>query len=719
MTILLPRTLSKPSRTFRFAAILALGIAALIALLMLDPIPQDATYHDFADQQVLLGIPHFKDVITNLAFVALGIWGLALMAKGRHAAFQLPAERLAYYLFFLGLFLTGFGSGWYHLAPTTERLFWDRLPMALSFMPFLSIVISERVEAKWGIALLPILLILGSASVIYWHLGEERGSGDLRFYLLTQFFPMLAIPLFLLLFPPRYSHSHYFWLVLGGYGLAKIAELLDEWILSMNGLVSGHNIKHVLAALGAFFLIPMLKARRLLLLLTAALLTSTGCSSKADRPNIVILLLDCVRADHLSCYGYKRRTSPRIDILALRGTRFELAMSQAPWTFPSVTSLFTGCHPLLHGAGLPAEKDELVNFNGSSPVSTPDPALPLMAELFKNSGYGTYVYSSNALINERFFKRGCLRFECKNKATAAEVVDFGIETIRNSHQENEPFLLYLHFMDSHQPIEPPEPFFNLFTHRYNKNNVIHRLWKFGKADNRKDPRFALYREQKTCVYDGSIRYSDEQIGRLIDVMKKEGIFDETIFVVLADHGEELWDHADLEDALYEDPRGVSGIGHGHSLFQELLHVPLILTGPGVPKGDTVSGPVRIIDVLPTLLELADIPWPPSMEGRSLLDDEEEEGAVFSESVAFGAPKISLLRYPLKYIFSYGEDHLLYDIQRDPRETENLLSSRSREGEAFREKIEDRFIRFFSGTDRPLDHFTIEELEHLKNLGYVK
>lgn len=230
-------------------AILLPGLAALLVLLSLSPVTQDAEYHRFVDQSVVFGIPHFGDVSTNLAFLLVGFWGLR----------RRPYELRAYAVFFAGVFLTGLGSAWYHLDPTSERLFWDRLPMTIVFMALVSIVVSERVSRPLGERLLVPLLIAGASSVLYWH-----AMDDLRFYVLVQFYPMLALPMILLLYRPRYSHSGYFWAMFGWYLLAKGFEFLDGPILELTGFLSGHNLKHAAAAVATYWVLRMLERRRAL-----------------------------------------------------------------------------------------------------------------------------------------------------------------------------------------------------------------------------------------------------------------------------------------------------------------------------------------------------------------------------------------------------------------------------------------------------------------------
>jgi hypothetical protein len=239
--------------------------ACLAVFLCLDPIPQDPAYHDFADGRGRFGIPFFNDVFSNAALLLGGLSGLLFMARhssmSRRRPFRERRESLSYSVLFLGLFLTGIGSGYYHLSPDTARLFWDRLPMTLVFMPLTAIVITERIDFRTGRALLWPLVLVGASSVIFWRFGELLGKGDLRFYGMVQFCPMVTLPLILLIYPPQYTHAGYFWRVLLWYGLAKVFELLDEPVFELTRVVSGHSIKHICAALAVWSLVAMLKRR--------------------------------------------------------------------------------------------------------------------------------------------------------------------------------------------------------------------------------------------------------------------------------------------------------------------------------------------------------------------------------------------------------------------------------------------------------------------------
>jgi len=246
----------------RAGLVAALAFVSLAAALSLPPVPENPAYHQFADAREILGMPNMWNVVSNLAFVLVGATGLSLLASGKGAAgFVETRERLLYVVFYLAILLTGVGSAWYHLAPSHATLVWDRMPMAMAFMAFLAITLAERISVRLGVWLCGPLLLAGVASVIYWHVSELAGRGDLRFYALVQFFPMLAVPLMVLLFPARYTRSGDLLGVLACYVLAKAFEFLDAQIFALTGVLSGHTLKHIAAAAAAWLLLVMLRRR--------------------------------------------------------------------------------------------------------------------------------------------------------------------------------------------------------------------------------------------------------------------------------------------------------------------------------------------------------------------------------------------------------------------------------------------------------------------------
>jgi hypothetical protein len=241
--------------------LLTITVALVVVFPLIPRIPQAQSYHNFADQRGWLGVPNFGDVVSNLPFGVVGVWGLMFLAgKSASERFIEPRERWPYFFIFLGLLWTAFGSSYYHLAPSNERLVWDRLPMTVVFMPLVAAMIMERLDVTWGLRLLPVLLTVGIASVIQWHLSELRGAGDLRFYADVQFYSILAL-LILLFVPPRYTRSADFGWVIGLYLLAKIFETADRAIFQLGRIVSGHTLKHLAAGAAGYCILRMLQNR--------------------------------------------------------------------------------------------------------------------------------------------------------------------------------------------------------------------------------------------------------------------------------------------------------------------------------------------------------------------------------------------------------------------------------------------------------------------------
>lgn len=223
----------------------ALGIAALSWFIWSSPIPQDEDYHNFSDGLSIAGIPNFWNVVSNLPFLIVGLLGIYHFRKEK----WLNAQFL---IFFAGVSLVAFGSGYYHYAPTNDTLVWDRLPMTVAFTSLISFVISEFIDERKGKLLLIPLLLLGLASIIYW-----VALGDLRLYALVQFYPILAIPVILVLFRPEGRSTKEFWLLLACYILAKVFETFDYEIHQVIKVMSGHPLKHLAASVGVYLFIKL------------------------------------------------------------------------------------------------------------------------------------------------------------------------------------------------------------------------------------------------------------------------------------------------------------------------------------------------------------------------------------------------------------------------------------------------------------------------------
>jgi len=253
---------SGPARAWRVAVLLATGVVAVGLALSRERLPQSQAYFDFADRRTLAGVPNAMDVLSNVAFALVGLAGLAALLRGR-IALRDARERLPWTVFFAGVALTSIGSAWFHLQPANDPLVWDRLPMTVAFMGLLCALVAERVSPAWGLRLLGPLVLAGAGSVAYWIATERAGAGDLRPYFLVQYYPLACVLLVLALFPARYGGAAAWIAGLGLYAGAKWAEVADVPVFEATGrALSGHTLKHLLAAAGIAVLLTMLVRRR-------------------------------------------------------------------------------------------------------------------------------------------------------------------------------------------------------------------------------------------------------------------------------------------------------------------------------------------------------------------------------------------------------------------------------------------------------------------------
>ncbi len=247
--------------------LLAAAVLTLLALL-LPPIAQPPAYHDFADRRACPGLPgllpNCLDTASNVLFVLAGLIGLRFLSStaGRRA-FRDAREELPYMVFFLAVILIGIASAYYHLAPDHARLAWDRGAMALAFMAWFAAILGERLDVTLARCLLPLLVAAGLASVAWWLWSETQERGDLRPYLLMQAAPLLLIPLLLWYTAPRYSRAGDILAIIGLYVLALLLDYGDRAVFSASrGAISGHTLKHAVAALAAYGVVRHLRLRR-------------------------------------------------------------------------------------------------------------------------------------------------------------------------------------------------------------------------------------------------------------------------------------------------------------------------------------------------------------------------------------------------------------------------------------------------------------------------
>ncbi len=249
----------------KIGVLLGVFVAVVVGVLQFEPIPQDPAFHDFADTRPLFGISNFGDSVSNLGFAVAGLWGLWFILAGpARERFSGTAEALPYLAFFAAVACVSIGSTYYHLEPTTERLFWDRVPITVSFMALFAALIADRIHSDAGNkVLLPLLVVLGLCSLLYWDWSEAQGRGDLRFYGLVQFYPIITLPLIIWLFPEGRltTRRHLVWVIVW-YGLAKAFEHFDDEVFFLlDGYTSGHSLKHIAATASAFVILHMIADR--------------------------------------------------------------------------------------------------------------------------------------------------------------------------------------------------------------------------------------------------------------------------------------------------------------------------------------------------------------------------------------------------------------------------------------------------------------------------
>lgn len=472
-------------------------------------------------------------------------------------------------------------------------------------------------------------------------------------------------------------------------------------------------------------------------LLIIGFLLLAGCGDSGDGgvpPSVVLVVVDTLRADHLGCYGYGGPTSPELDRLAGEGIRFHQLVSAAPWTLPSVVSLMTSTWPSVHGAAIwddgPRTIDSPVGIRGI------DERIDTLANAFRRAGYDTRAWVTNPWLSagsgmERGFAEYTYRHYPEESGRADAVVDEVIRWLDTG--PGGPFFVYLHLNDPHQP-NFPRP-----DHYPPLKPILRNLppgfdptgWKgLTGVDPRSSPEQARRCRIKLAFYDGAVAFTDHQLGRLFEHLRPAGGFaaGEVIVAVVSDHGEAFWDHSVIERERYDDPREAWGIGHGQSQYQELLRVPLIIAGPGLNTGTVVNHRGRSLDLAPTLLDLAGIEPPGSMEGVSLRPLWAVDGPppavrdAYGESIAYGTERKAVISGHWKYIVGL-EDGLeeLYHLGQDPQEQINLAAGESDRVVRMRERLESHLAacagrRQWSGDRLELQGRLTEEL---KALGYLE
>ncbi|MFH1313731.1 MAG: sulfatase [Candidatus Eisenbacteria bacterium] len=398
----------------------------------------------------------------------------------------------------------------------------------------------------------------------------------------------------------------------------------------------------------------------------ALIAVAISCGTGSEPLNVVIIAVDTLRPDHLGCYGYERNTSPAIDNLAAEGVLLENTISQSPWTLPSFSTVFTSLYPSQHGA--------------MSAVSRMRETFPTLAAILKEHGYATgAVVNATVLRPEYGVNRGFDYYDPPpSMGRRADGVTADVLEWIQRHNDR-PFLMFAHYFDPHEPYAPLPPYDALFDAGYNGRIgnafVLHDYFPNVVGMNFDDLRSLdeMDWDHIRALYDGEIAYTDKAIADLLSGLSDLGIRDNTLVVFLSDHGEEFFEH--------------EGFGHGHTLFGEVIRVPLIFSLPDrLPEGMRVSRQVRLIDVMPTILSLLGISTDAHLEGIDLMpaltgngETAPSRGALFppgaaySEGLLQGSERKGITAQPWKMIYDLRtRNEMLFNLEQDPAEEENLV-----------------------------------------------
>ena len=473
------------------------------------------------------------------------------------------------------------------------------------------------------------------------------------------------------------------------------------------------------------------RCRQFSFIVAAAFVASAplGCTrTGVARPNIVLVSIDSLRHDHLHCSGYERETSPTIDRLAREGVRFEAAVSTTSWTLPAHAALFTGLYDSSHG---------LVD-NGLRLA----PELTTLAESLAAEGYHTAGFFGGPYLHQTFglgdgfevwqscmtalpddLSEAQLRDESRSRKGLSHRDVTGPRTLTevtrwaDTRPKDRPFFLFVHLWDVHYDFIPPPPYDRLFDPDYQGTISGADFMENAAVNRAMDPRDLAH---LVALYDGEIRFTDEILAKILDVLRSRGMLEDTLTVISADHGEEFFEHGNK--------------GHQKTLFDEVVRVPLVLHWPGhLPAGHVVRDQVRSIDLMPTLLGVARVSRLPAMQGRDILPLAQGRAlspqAALLELHADGQDQRALRTLELK-AYARGTPRrrrvadAAYDLALDPHERIAMRrGSEPRIDVAFEELERTRAtaqaLRLSLGAGSRAADVDDETRERLRKLGYLE
>jgi len=424
-----------------------------------------------------------------------------------------------------------------------------------------------------------------------------------------------------------------------------------------------------------------------------------GCGR--NRPdNVILIVVDTLRADHLSVYDYDRPTSPQLEQWAASGLVFDRAFATSSWTLPTFGSVLTGLWPAQHSAGTRLQIEP--GKWRRSPLSQAVTTLP---EVMQQNGFATRAIVNNTFLREHFgADRGFDLYDYEKGRGAAAVVELARDWL--SEMGEEPFFMMVHMMDPHLPYEPPTEFMGKFGDvlagaipPLGRKSIVDRLQDLTDVD----------RTSLAARYDEEVASVDHELGRLFSYLEEQGFWDRTLIILTSDHGEELFDHGGFE--------------HGHSMFQEVLRVPLIFWGPGIRVGRE-DAPVSLVDLTPTIYEATGVAVESELSGVSLwgaiqANGRPERREILAQNTLWGTERKAIVSWPHKLILDPKSGRLqLYDLSADPLEQQDLAGEKPAVAQELERRLVEGVAGFDAGPTEPGVALTEEVERELRALGYL-
>jgi len=376
--------------------------------------------------------------------------------------------------------------------------------------------------------------------------------------------------------------------------------------------------------------------------------------------NVIIIVVDSLRNSHLSCCGHFRETTPFLDSFKARFT----AISAANWTYPSVASILTGLYPHNHNAIVTTKRLEGSTRRKVIQAHKMKSNVLTLPEMLFLLGYQVYFGTAISLAYDAIMGR-VMPHRYDSATGADELLN---DLMKWLSRQNGRFFAYIQLGDLHAPVKPPDTFKYYFARVKKLPNI--EKWDFKKLEEQRSnsEKFLEYKENRELLYDNTLRYVDSALERFYNSLEDRGLADSTILMVTADHGDEFWEHTELEGRCFHDPRGYSGTGHGHAVFNEVIEVPLLMSGP-IPNKKS-NHYVSTVDITPTVTALLGISPRMKFDGQNIFNAVGER-PLLSEG-SWWQDKKALIIGKYKLIYSKDDKiEWLFDLENDPEEQQPI------------------------------------------------